>query len=56
LDEAVRDPRQNIVVQARDILILQAMTRYWSQVLRGGFNVDWLKRRDAQGFGFISVP
>jgi protein involved in polysaccharide export with SLBB domain len=61
LDEAVRDPRQNIVVQAGDILILQeapdqAMTRYWSQVLRGDFFVRWLDRGDTQGTGSIAVP
>jgi protein involved in polysaccharide export with SLBB domain len=61
LDEAVRDPRQNIVVQAGDVLILQenpnqAMTRYWSQVIRGGFVVEWLNRGDAQGAGTIAVP
>ncbi len=42
LNEAMRDPRENILIQAEDILVLQetpneAATRYISQVLRFNF-------------------
>jgi hypothetical protein len=61
LDEAVRDPRQNLLVEAGDILILQestdqAISRYFSTVLQGNFFVRWLDRGDAQGSGQAIVP
>lgn len=61
LDEALRDPRQNIIVQADDMLILQespdqALGRYVSQILRADFFVRWLNRNDAQGTASVAVP
>jgi protein involved in polysaccharide export with SLBB domain len=61
IDEAVRDPRQNILVQQGDILILQeapdqALARYFSTIFRGDFFVRWLDRNDAQGTGSVAVP
>jgi hypothetical protein len=61
LDEAVRDPRQNLLVEAGDVLILQeapdqAIARYFSTILRGDFFVRWLDRGDAQGTGSASIP
>ncbi|HMO85747.1 MAG TPA: hypothetical protein PKC18_12605, partial [Lacipirellulaceae bacterium] len=61
LDEAVRDPRQNILVQAGDILILQeapdqAMSRYFSQIFQTNFFVRWLNRGDAQGSVSVVAP
>ncbi len=61
LDEAIRDPRQNLLVEAGDVLILQetpdqAMARYFSTILRGDFFVRWLNRGDAQGTGSAAVP
>jgi protein involved in polysaccharide export with SLBB domain len=61
LDEAVRDPRQNLLVQAGDILILQespdqAVSRYFSAILQGNFFIRWLDRGDAQGTGSVVVP
>jgi protein involved in polysaccharide export with SLBB domain len=61
LDEAFRDPRQNILVQAGDVLILQetpdqALARYVSQILRADFFVRWLNRNDAQGTASVAVP
>ena len=54
LDEAVRDPRQNILVAAGDILILQempdqAMSRYVTQVFQLNFFGRFINRNDAQG-------
>ncbi len=61
LDEALRDPRQNILVQAGDMLILQetpdqAIARYVSQILRADFFVRWVNRNDAQGTASAAVP
>jgi protein involved in polysaccharide export with SLBB domain len=61
LDEAVRDPRQNLLVEAGDILILQeapdqAIARYFTAILRGDFFVRWLDRGDATGTGVATVP
>jgi protein involved in polysaccharide export with SLBB domain len=61
LDEALRDPRQNILVQAGDVLILQeapdqAIARYVSQILSADFFVRWLNRDDAQGTASLAVP
>jgi hypothetical protein len=61
LDEAMRDPRQNLLVQAGDILVLQespdqAISRYFSTILQGNFFVRWLDRGDAQGTGSVVVP
>jgi protein involved in polysaccharide export with SLBB domain len=54
LDEAVRDPRQNILVAAGDILIMQempdqAMSRYVTQVFQLNFFGRFINRNDAQG-------
>ena len=61
LNEAVRDPRENIIVQASDILILQeapqeAITRYFSQTFQANFFARWLDRQDAQGSLSIVAP
>ncbi|QDS96939.1 polysaccharide biosynthesis/export family protein [Adhaeretor mobilis] len=54
LNEAMRDPRQNLLVQAEDVLILQeapneAITRYMTQVLQFNFFGRFINRADAQG-------
>jgi hypothetical protein len=61
LNEAMRDPRENILVQASDVLILQetpeeAITRYFSQTVQVNFFTRWLNRRDAQGSMSVVAP
>ncbi len=61
LNEAVRDPRENIIVQASDILILQettgeAITRYITQVFQTNVFMRFLNRGDAQASGSLVVP
>jgi hypothetical protein len=61
LNEALRDPRQNLLVQADDVLILQeapnqAMTRYMTQVLQFNFFGRFINRRDAQGSATLALP
>lgn len=61
IDEAVRDPRQDLLVEAGDVLILQeapdqAIARYFSAILRGDFFVRLLDRGDAQATASATVP
>jgi hypothetical protein len=61
LNEAVRDPRENILVQAGDVLILQetpdeAFTRYVTQTLQINFFARFLDRGDAQGSATLVLP
>jgi protein involved in polysaccharide export with SLBB domain len=61
LNEAVRDPRENLLVQAGDVLILQetpdeAVTRYFTQVFQINLFTRFLNRNDAQGSASIVVP
>jgi protein involved in polysaccharide export with SLBB domain len=61
LNEAVRDPRENILVQPGDVLILQetpdeAITRYVTQITQLNFFVRFLNRRDAQGSVSVIAP
>jgi protein involved in polysaccharide export with SLBB domain len=61
LNEAVRDPRENLLVQAGDVLILQetpdeAITRYFTQVFQINLFTRFLNRNDAQGSASIVVP
>ena len=61
LNEALRDPRENILVQSGDILILQETTgesfaRYIDGIIN--INIDWhiIDRGDVQGFFDVSGP
>jgi hypothetical protein len=61
LNEAVRDPRENILVQASDVLILQetpdeAIARYLSQVFQVNLFTRFLNRADAQGSASFVLP
>jgi protein involved in polysaccharide export with SLBB domain len=61
LNEALRDPRENILIQAGDVLILQetpqeSVARYITQTVQANFFVRWLNRRDAQGSVSIVAP
>ena len=62
LNEALRDPRQNILVQADDILLLQenrdeAFTRYFNtSVFQSNFFFRFLNRGDASGTATFVVP
>jgi hypothetical protein len=61
INEALRDPRQNILVQAEDVLILQessdeAVTRYFADALQFDFFFRYLNRSDAAGSGSVVVP
>jgi protein involved in polysaccharide export with SLBB domain len=61
LHEAARDPRENILVMAGDVLILQekpdeAITRYFTQTFRIDFVGRWLNRSDATGTVSVFAP
>ncbi|MBX3424051.1 MAG: polysaccharide biosynthesis/export family protein [Pirellulales bacterium] len=61
IDEALRDPRQDLLVQAEDVLILQetpdqAITRYMTQVFQFNFFGRLINRSDAQGSVSASAP
>lgn len=61
LNDAVRDPRENIIVKGADILILQespqeAITRYFTQTFQANFFTRFLDRADAQGSVSVVVP
>jgi hypothetical protein len=61
LNEAVRDPRENLFVQAGDVLILQetpdeAITRYFTQVFQINLFTRFLNRADAQGSASVVLP
>ena len=61
LDEAIRDPRQNILVESGDILILQespdqAMSRYFTAIFRLDFFSRWLDHSDARIDTNLVVP
>jgi protein involved in polysaccharide export with SLBB domain len=61
LNEAVRDPRENMLVQADDVLILQetpdeAVARYVTQVFQINLFTRFLNRADAVGNSTIVLP
>jgi protein involved in polysaccharide export with SLBB domain len=61
LNEALRDPRENMLVQAGDVLLLQestdeAIARYITQVFQINLFSRFLNRADAQGSASIIVP
>ncbi|MGL4512587.1 MAG: polysaccharide biosynthesis/export family protein [Lacipirellulaceae bacterium] len=61
LNEAIVDPRQNLLVQAEDVLILQentdeAFTRYFSQTIRLDFFTRYLNSGSAQGTASFTGP
>lgn len=61
LNEAMRDPRQNLLVQAEDVLILQeapneAITRYMTQVLQFNFFGRFINHSDLQGTANAVLP
>jgi hypothetical protein len=61
LNDAVRDPRENILIQKEDLLVLQetpdeAISRYVSQVVSLNFFGRFLNRTNAQGSITINAP
>jgi hypothetical protein len=61
LNEALRDPRENILVAAGDVLILQettdeAWTRYWTNAVQLDFFSNFLDRGSLQGNANVVVP
>ena len=61
LNEALRDPRENILVQAGDILLLQetpgeAIARYTSEVFSLGIITRMIDRGSATGTAAVSLP
>jgi hypothetical protein len=61
LNRALRDPRERILIQARDLILLQespseAITRYFTQVFK--FNFTWLgiHGRHESGTTTVNVP
>jgi hypothetical protein len=61
LNRALRDPRQSILVQSRDVLVLQetpgeAFARYVSEVLKFNLFGTIIRQRDLLGTGNLTVP
>lgn len=61
LNDAVRDPRENILIQNGDLLVLQerpdeAIARYFSQVFQINIFGRFINRQDAQGSSTLVVP
>jgi len=61
LNEAMRDPRENILIQADDVLLLQeapneSITRYMTQVFQFNFAGRVINRGDAQATGSAVFP
>ena len=61
LNEAIRDPRQRILVQPGDLLVLQqtpgeAVARYLIGIFNFGANWQVWSRRDASGAASVSLP
>jgi hypothetical protein len=61
LNRAARDPRENIIVQSGDVLVLQettgeSMARYATGILQLDFFGRWLNRQDATGTGTVVLP
>jgi protein involved in polysaccharide export with SLBB domain len=61
LNRALREPRENIIVQPGDVLILQetvgeAITRYVTTVLRFNFLGTIIRRTDLTGTATLNVP
>jgi Polysaccharide biosynthesis/export protein len=61
LNDAARDPRENILVQKGDLLVLQeapdeAVARYFSQMVQVNFFGRFLNRANAQGSVTFTAP
>ncbi len=61
LNDALRDPRHDILVQAGDLLILQentdeSLTRYFTSIYQMDFFFRYLNRADASGTGSVILP
>lgn len=61
LNDAARDPRENILVKDGDLLVLQerpdeAISRYFSQVFQINIFGRFINRQDAQGSSTLVVP
>jgi hypothetical protein len=61
LNEALRDPREDLLVQAGDVLILQqtageAVARYFTQAFQLNLFGRFINSRDAQGSASLVVP
>jgi len=61
LNRAIRDPRENILVQKGDVLVLQetpgeAAARYVTNIFSATFFGRWLNRADAEGTANVAVP
>ncbi len=61
LNDAMRDPRENILIQAEDVLVLQetpneAFSRYVTQVMQFNFSGRFINRSDFQGTASAVLP
>lgn len=61
LNRALRDPRERVIIQPGDVIILQekpseAVVRYVTSVLRFNFIATWLRQSDAAGTATVTVP
>lgn len=61
LNKALRDPRENILIQAGDVLIMQetlgeAITRYLTTVIRFDYLATLINRRDLQFTSTANLP
>lgn len=61
LNRALRDPKERLLLQPRDVLILQetpgeATVRYITEVLRFNFLGTFIRQRDLIGTGTLNIP
>jgi hypothetical protein len=61
LNRALRDPRERILIQPKDFILLQeqpqeAMARYVTNVLKLNFIYEFFKTSNASGTGTLGVP
>lgn len=61
LDRALRDPRERVLIQPGDVVILQetvaeAVTRYVTNVFKVNFLGFFIRQRDLTGTGTLTVP
>jgi protein involved in polysaccharide export with SLBB domain len=61
LDRALRDPRERVLIQPGDVIILQetvaeAVTRYVTNVLKLDFIGTFIRQRDLIGTGTLNIP
>jgi hypothetical protein len=61
LNRALRDPRENVILQAGDVVILQetmgeAVARYFTNVFKVNSLATWVRRRDLTVTNPVNLP